>query len=78
MAEGFPVIGEAEAACHQPGFLQPGEVHVENGPADFKVAGELTHMRTPDKQDRHDAPSRRVVQGRDNGGQLAGRDGIVV
>jgi hypothetical protein len=76
MAEGFPVIGEAETACHQPGFLQPGEVHVENGPADLQVAGELAHMRAPDQQDRHDAPPRGMVKGRDHPGQLAGWDGV--
>jgi hypothetical protein len=77
MAEGFPVVGETEAAGHQAGFLQPGEVHMENGPADLEVAGELTHMRAPDKQDRHDAPPGGMVQGRDHPGQLAAGDCVV-
>jgi len=70
MAEGFAVIGEAEAAGHQPGFLEPGEVHVQNRPADAEVAGKLTHVRAPDQQGRHDPPPRGMVQGRDHSRQL--------
>jgi len=76
MAEGFAVIGEAEAAGHQPGFLEPGEVHVQNGPADLKVAGELTHVRAPDQQSRHNPPARGVVQGRDHLRQLSAWDWV--
>jgi hypothetical protein len=77
VAEGFSVVGEAEAAGHQPGFLEPGQVHVQNGPADFEVAGELTHVRAPDKQDRHDPAPGGMVQGRDDPGQLAAGDCVV-
>ena len=77
MAEGFPVIGEAEAAGHQAGLLQPGEVHMEHGAADLEVAGKLTHMRAPDKQDRDDTPPCGMVQRRDHPGQLAAGDGVV-
>jgi hypothetical protein len=77
MTEGFSVVGETEAAGYQPRFLQPGEVHVENRPADFEVAGELAHVRAPDEQDGDDTPPGGMVQGRDHVGQLVAGDCVV-